>query len=255
MIRDVFKIIPKALNPRYYTDLGDEEPVNAFKYFLVLMALAFLFAAILAAPKIYLMKEGVEKGFLEIKEMKFSGTFKTTGPIMIPRNNPAVTFDTTGNKTRDTEILLVTDKKVYYNLFGREEEQEIHDYDITQNRDEAGEMMKIIMIALIPGVVLFYYLMYLIKYLAIMTLNVAISFGIAKLFKNSIEFKQAVSLAIYTATPMVLIEILSIPFFIKKYLLSYSPFVGMNFSIIAITFYLTLYVTAIRVNGSKAIKG
>ena len=74
------------------------------------------------------------------------------------------------------------------------------------------------------------------------------------MFKNTIELKQCIVLSLYTITVMVLLEILTLPFSINKYILTFSPFIGINFSGIAVTIYLILFVTAIRLNGSRLVK-
>ena len=251
--KDLFDIFLRTLNPRYYTELADKEISKAVKYFLTIILIAFIIAEIIALPKILTLKSDFEKGLLEISEFKIDADFQTLKPISLPRDRPLITLDTTDNKTRDTELLLVTDETMYYNISGKSNEITLSEYDFTQNKESSKKLLIAMILFILPSILIFYYLAYAIKYLVIIIALSFISFALAKLMKNKITLRQSVVLALYTSTIMVFLEILTIPFQIRKYIITFSPILGVNFSIVAITLYLTLYITSIRINGNTEL--
>ena len=244
----------KTLNPRYYRELAEKEFTTSIKYFFIILLTAFFLMSVLAIPKLITLKSDIESSVLNINNLKINANFDTIKPISLPRDNPLITLDTTNNKTMDTEIFLLTNEKLYYNISGRYKEITLGEYDLTHDKEGARKTITLITLLLLPSFLLFYYLAYLIKYLLIIIPFALISLLFTRMTKNKVSFKQAIALSLYTSTAMIFIEILTIPFFIKDYIFTYSPFLGINFSAIAITAYLTLYVTSIRISGNPELK-
>ena len=185
----VFTLL-KTLNPKYYLDLGEKELYNAIRYFLTLLLAAFLVMSVLAIPKAFFIKSDMDKASTDIVEFKFNSEFETAKPVSIPKNSPVITFDTTNNKSIDTELILITDEKIYYNLFGTEKETDMEGYDFTKNRKGAANVISLIFLFMLPSIFAFYYLSYLAKYLAIIIICSIISFIGARIMKNTISYKK-----------------------------------------------------------------
>jgi hypothetical protein len=243
----------KSLNPRYYPDLGEKSLNQAFRYFFVMLILAFVIMAFTAVPKMILIKQKIDKSVMDIKTLKLDATLETVAPIKLPDSHPLVTLDTTNNRTWEDEVIFITDKQFKYNFLGNKKEIDLNGYNIENDRKMANRTLLSIFLFLLPSLFFFYFMAYLIKYLVIIVGTAIAGFVLAKLFRNSISLIQSVILSFYVSTYMVIIEIITIPLPIKDYLLTYS-LLGFNTSIIAITVYLTFYVTAIRINGSTKIK-
>ncbi len=238
----------QSLNPQYYHKLADRRVDSALVYFFVLVITTFLLTAILFIPTVLFLKTDIEQGMLGINTFTIDADFETVEPIMIPTKDPLITLDTTNNKTLDTELLLITNEELYYNIFGEQGKTTIEKYDFSEHRKGAMDAISKFFFFLIPSIATFYILAYTIKYLAIILIAACCAFALTKMRKSKIEFRQILSLSIYTSTVMILIEVLTIPFFISKYLVTYSPFIGFNTSVFAITFYLVLFVSAVRIN-------
>ena len=125
---------------------------------------------------------------------------------------------------------------------------------IISNEQGSKERFTKLAIILLPSIWILYLIAYSIKYVLFAIPLAIIAFAFAKLAKNHVTLKQAVALSLYTSTIMIFLEVLTIPFFINNYLLTYSPFIGLNFSAVAITAYLTLFVTSIRLSGNPDLK-
>lgn len=253
-IRKFFAVLRKSLNPRYYTELSERRLDSAVIYLIILLGFAFLLLGILLLPKAYMIKEDIEDGLLAINTFKVSADFETVEPIMIPNKRPLITFDTTDNKTIDSELLLVTDDKVFYKAMDKEGSFALSDVDFTKDRKQSKDALIKVGIFLLPSFLTFYYFAYLVKYAMIILLTGVVGFVVARGLRNGIELRESIIISIYASTVMVLIEVITIPFFLTKYLVIYTPFIGINISIVAITLYLTFYVTGVRLTGSRNVK-
>lgn len=253
-MNDFLSSMLKSLNPKYYLDLGEKKLGNAVRYFFALVAIMFLVMAVISIPQLMFIKSDMDKSLLDISKFKVDASLATKAPVFIPKNSPILTIDTTGNKTWDKELVFITDKTISYNAFGKKKEISLSTYDLENNRKGTENAVSSLILFMLPSIIFFYYAAYALKYLAIIIGTALAAFLFAKLMRNGITINQALALSFYTSTIMIIIEILTIPFFIKDYLITYSTFIGINFSLIAITAYLTFYVTAIRLNGNPNIR-
>jgi hypothetical protein len=253
IIKDLVSTILKTLSPRHYSELGERGIPRSIAYFISVLFVVFILAGVIAIPKIIYLKSELDKGMLDLQKFTISGEFKTAKPILIPHEGPLLSFDTTGNRTLQTELLLITDKTMFYSILGKTGKIEFKSEDYSQNRKDMAKLLISAALFIAPSLFFFYYLAYMVKYVLIIIPLAIISFLVSKLFKNRIRLDQAISLAFYTSTIMIFIEILLIPFSIKKYLLTYS-FLGVGINIIALTLYLALYVTAVRIAGNYSLK-
>jgi hypothetical protein len=253
-LKKFFPLVLKSLNHHYYRELSERRVESALIYFFALLLFGFVLAGILSLPLLFFLKADVDEGLLAINTFKINADFETVRPISLPSQQPLITLDTTNQKTIDTEVLLITNDKMYYQLLNKKGEVALKEFDFTSNRKQSTGSFMWLLIFLIPSIFSFYYLAYLLKYIIIIFITILVGFVLAKMMKNIIEFRETVVLAIYTSTAMVLLEVLSLPFFIKKYLLTYTPFVGLNISLVAITIYLILFAIAVRTIGNASLR-
>jgi hypothetical protein len=253
-IKRFFALVLQSLNPRYALTLCEKSLGSAVLFFLLLLLVGFLCAGVLAVPQFFFIKEDVSEGLLAINTFHIDVDFETTKPISIPSHDPAITLDTTGNKSIDTEFFLVTEEKLFYQVAGNQGEITLSEYDFTEDRKQSTSGIMNVVLFLFPSIFFYSYLAYLLKYLIIILVTGALGFLLARLFRNSIEFFESMVLSVYSATAMVAIEVLTIPFFIKDYLLTWTPFFGLHFSLIAITVYLTIYVSGVRLVGNRDVR-
>ncbi|MBD3163667.1 DUF1189 domain-containing protein [Candidatus Woesearchaeota archaeon] len=239
-------VLLKSLNPKYYMDLLDKDFSKSIKYFCSLLLFSFLLMAFLAVPSLLIIKSNMDKQVLDISKLKISADFETAEPIHIPENSPIITLDTSGSETLDEEAFLITDKYILYNLLGRKGEIGSTEFDFTKDRENFKNKLLIVLLAFLPSIFFFYYIAYGLKYLLILLMVSFLGYAFSHTTKNKLRFTDSLKLSFYTCTWMVLIEILSIPFFVKSYLLAYTPLIGLHFSVLAITAYLTVYVTSVR---------
>ena len=243
----------KTIHPRYYLELGRKELWISFKFFLKVLFLSFIVMGILAIPTFVFMQSDMKKSTLDVAQFKVTTTFETLERIELPENNPIASFDTSGNESFEKGWFLVTKEKFYFKLFDEKKSINIYDFDFTQNREVSLDIINGFLIFLLPGLFAWYYFIYGLKYLLIIIPFAVISFIFAKMSKSRISVQQAIVLALYTATPLIFIEIIMIPFSFNKFLITFSPIMGVNFSLIPLTLFFILFVTAIRINRTNEL--
>ncbi|MDO8480402.1 MAG: DUF1189 family protein [Nanoarchaeota archaeon] len=254
MVKEFFSIMRKTLVFKHYLELGEKDVGKAFRYFLTLILFSFCVLMLLLIPKIVDISSNMQTSALSIGQLRLDAKLATKGPVMFPSKSPFLTLDTTGNKTMQTERFLITDKALHYNLWNENLSVEFASYDFANSRDMGVKTGLAFLLLLLPGILLFYMLAYLAKYLLVIFPLCVLSFLLAKTFKSQITLAQTLMLAFYAATPMVLLEILTAPFGFEQYLFSQSPFMGIQFSAIAFGLFFIYFVTAIRINGNRYVQ-
>ncbi|MBR9699571.1 hypothetical protein GOV09_03900 [Candidatus Woesearchaeota archaeon] len=247
-------LILKSLHPRYYIYIGERRVSSAITYFLAVLFSALLLMLVIAAPKMLLIKTELDQALLNIAELKIKADFETAQPVSLPNTNPIITLDTTDTKQIDTEVLLLTNERLFYDIGFQEGTIDLGEYDFTADRESSKRITILIFTLLLPSVFVFLFFTYMVKYVLIIYPLAFLFYAFAKPMKNIVTLPQVLSLSFHTATIMILIEVLTIPFDFKSYLIVQSPLVGVYFSWIAITLYLILFVTAIRICGNPGLK-
>ena len=254
MVREFFSVMGKSFTFKHYLELGEKDVGRAFRYFLTLLVFSFFVLLLLLIPQAVDIGSNMQTNALSIGQLRLDAKLATKGPVMLPSKSPWLTLDTTGNKTMQTEHVMITEKGLIYNLWNQNQTLAFSTYDFANSRDMSVQILLGFFLLLLPGILLFYFLAYLLKYLLLLIPLCLVSFLLAKTFKSQISFAQTLMLAFYAATPMVLLEILTAPFFVKQYLFSYVPFMGVQFSAVAFGLFFIYFVTAIRINGNRYVQ-
>jgi len=254
-LKNFLFLVLKSLHPRYFTSLSEYRVSKAIQYFLVLLFFSFIMMGVLAAPKALIIKSDLDQALLDIAELRITAEFETANPVSIPRNNPLITLDTTNGKKVGDEIIFLTDEKLTYDFNWKSGEFDLNEYDFTNDREGSKKLVILLYTMLLPSILVFYYFAYVIKYILIIYPVALITFSFARAFKSIITLKQTLTLAFFTSTAMIIIEILTIPFSeLKRFLVVSSPLIGVNYSLVALTIYLIFFVTAVRISGNPGLQ-
>jgi len=250
-MRRFLSVFTQCLNPKHYLDLGEKRLRQSGRYLLSLVGISFVVSFLIGMPSfLFFDMSGL---LLNFNEFNVDFSVDTLKPVGFPPNHPIIGFDTTGNMTMSSEIVFVTDDTLSYQISNLEGEIPLQAYNIVSNRPIAEKIFTYVLWYVYISIFFFLFLIYLLKYAFTIAVASVFVFVGVKALGNLIHFKRALVLGIYTSTIMVVIEVLTLPFSIKNYLLIYSPYPGVHFSWIAMTAYITLFITAVRLNGSKQL--
>jgi len=243
------RAVLKSLNPKYYLDLGEKKLAQSIRYFLLLLAFTFILVFILLIPKWFIVYSDIQTGLNNLEKFELSADLETMEPIYIPQSNPVLVIDT--GDTDEAGILTIKKDSLEYNFGDKQGEFSLDKIDLASDNWRFIKWTIFLILVLLPGIFVIYYIAYLIKYLVLIIPITFIMFLLGKIFHKQVELKRVYVLSLYASTIMILLEVLTLPFFMSKYLLTLSPVFSLNFSIIAITAYLTYLVTAIRMQAES----
>jgi len=167
-----------------------------------------------------------------------------TAPIEIPKRNSKVVIDTTGTVTKlDKEKVLVTKDYIYFKHFTKTKRIEIKKLlDIKSYQREFVWMVIGGLAIIIPSLLFYGLVIYLLKYLIIMFLFGIFFYMIQRwvlLFK--VEFKTIMNILMFTIFPMALIEIGFLAFN-TDYLIPVFSVYGVQFYLVSTLIYGVLGV-------------
>jgi hypothetical protein len=217
-----FKTIWLALNPWRYEEVNERTAGNLFKYFFSFVFLVFVLSILLLLPAIGSFVTDQLSHFSKL-EVSFNTTMKS--PATFPAGSPKVTIDTRKSQGDLTEgYMLVTDDYLYtkeYLLFGKATEDRIGQY---KNLVANEGIVILILVLMLPSLLFIFYLAYIIKLLLVILLAAVIGFIIARIAKFDIGFGTIFKVGLLASTPMIIIDLIRLPFGLNVYYAQYVAF-------------------------------
>lgn len=215
-----FRTIPLAVMPWRYDRLKEKSAVGCFKYFFSFIFLAFVIAVVLMLPTI---ANFVDSQMSHFDTLAVSFDAKMNSAVMFPKNNPIVTVDTSLKNTTIKEgRVLITDDYIYKkSLLGRITQEPVGAY---KNLLANENMVIFILLLMLPSLLFLFYLAYAVKTLFIVLLAVLVGFVVTRLVRFDVSFKETLKIALLSSTPMVIIDLVLLPFNLNIYFAQYAVF-------------------------------
>jgi hypothetical protein len=215
-----FKMLWLALNPWRYDELVEKRTAKVFKYFFSFVFLAFVLGIILMLPAIASFANNQMSHF-DVLEVKFNTSMNS--PVVFPENNPYITIDTRKSEgTLKEGKFLITDDYIYRKTFtGRVAREDAGDFkDLLAN----DWMVLVLLLLLMPSVLFLFYIGYAIKLLLVILLVTVLSIIITRVAKFDITFVDTLKTGLMAATPMIIIDLIRLPFALNVYYAQYIAF-------------------------------
>jgi len=247
--RGFFMSLYYSLNPLSYKQLSTRPLTLSFKYLFLLLLLSFLATLILFMPILANLQGRVTGTLSKFSEFKVDANIETTGPAMII---PGIIVDTTGNVTEPNPVLVTKENVEWVNfkcfafrplcLFSKKEEKissvEFRDSNILENQEILTKLVPFFVFFMVPAILLFLYIVFLVKYLLLITIFSFLAFIITRMLLFEIEPKAVLNTAIYSSTLMIVPEILNLRFNLELF---YIPLAA----------YIAFFITGIFLIGKK----
>ena len=236
-----WKQVILALHPRNYTGLSSRSIRKGVMYIIALLFASFIIMCIISLPNIISLPGYIENELSRFDKLNITIDAEMNSPVKLTREDPQIIIDTTGKTTElGDEKVLITDSMLYYRPYGTTKEYNLSEFkDPTTKSEELSRLLAFGAILLLPTILITSYVMFLIKYAATILIASLLIFLIARIAKKDMGIKRSINTAIYAATPMVLIEVVFIPFN-SKYLVPLFQMMGMNFYLITLIIYISL---------------
>ncbi|MBN2111859.1 DUF1189 family protein [Candidatus Woesearchaeota archaeon] len=244
-----------TMNPKTYSDLSETKIKKSFSYLLALLFASFILMSIIALPRIISMPGYIKGELGKFDTFNISIDIEMSKPVMITAEDPQIIVDTTTNRTTlGKEKILITDEIIAYRPYGRARTQDLSEFeDLTAKKEETSRFLTFLAILLMPTILITAYIMFLLKYLALILVVTLLLFIGVRIAKKDLPLKKSLNTAVYAATPMILIEVVFIPFS-SKYLFPIFQIMGMNFYLVTLAVYLILASNAAYFAAKKKSK-
>jgi len=217
-----FQTIWLALNPWRYDEVNERTTGNIFKYFFSIVFVVFVLSIILLLPAIGSFATDQLSHFDKL-EVSFNTTMNS--PATFPADSPKVTIDTRKSEGQLKEgYMLITDDYLYtkeYFVFGKVSSDKIGQY---KNLVANEGLVIIILLLMLPSLLFIFYLVYVIKVLLVIILATLIGFIVARIAKFDIGFGTIFKVGLIASTPMIIIDLIRLPFGLNVYYAQYVAF-------------------------------
>lgn len=215
-----FKTIWLALNPWRYDKLQERGTGSAFKYFFSFVFLAFVVAIVLMLPAIASFANNQISHF-DVLEVKFNTSMNS--PVVFPENNPYITIDTRkAEGTLKEGKYLITDDYMYRKgIFGKVQREALGPYkDLGAN----DWIVVVLLLLMTPSLLFMFYIAYALKLLLVVLLAAALAWLAGRLLRFELPFTDAIKAGLLAATPMIIIDLIRLPFALNLYYAQYVAF-------------------------------
>ncbi len=215
-----FKTIWLSLNPWRYDELHERGTGSAFKYFFSFVFLAFVLAIVLMLPAIASFATNQISHF-DTLEVKFNTSMNS--PVVFPANNPYITIDTRkAEGTLKEGKFLITDDYMYRKgIFGKVQREALGPYkDLGSNQ----WIVVALLLLMTPSLLFLFYIAYAIKLLLVVILATILAWIVGRIAKFEISFSAGIKAGLLAATPMIIIDLIRLPFALNLYYAQYVAF-------------------------------
>lgn len=241
MIRDYWTTIAKSLNPKNYKEMSDESLKFTVNYFLFFLILSIIIMMLIMIPTGISHIKNLDKKFETLETLTFSANVTQKEPTIITKK-PLIVFDLT-KENKTTETILINRDKIFYNnylLFGSKEINFDSYSDVIENKQNIKNLLLTIFILLLPSIIFYLFLYFLIKYVIIIIISSLLAWIITRFTKQEIKIKNIIKTAIYSTTIMIILDIIFLPLYF--------------FFLLPIIVYLIFFIIGIWIVSEKDFK-
>lgn len=226
-LKNFFKTIGLSFNPVAYDKLSERLLSNTFKYFLSVLLFGFILAFLLGLPTIAGTANYLNEQFGKFEKLDVNLDYEMKEPVVITENYPLITIDTTKEVKEFKKGVLITEDKVYYAIlpFTSPKSFDIKKaYDLVASSGRASNYIYVLLLLMLPTLLVMAYLYFLIKFLLVVIAGFVLAFLITRLIRYGITARELIVVALYAATPMILVRMITLPFLPHIYYVEYMLF-------------------------------
>jgi hypothetical protein len=238
MISQFIKEVAYSFHPLRYQYLSEKKYSSSLFFMSRIIMIAIIIAAVLAVPKIFALKSGIEQEIGKFTSFTITGNVTASEPINIPSTTPITIIDlVTENKTIGDETFLITKDKIHYRFFGLKSINIADLKDVTSHQKAVGGFITVLLLMFLPAFGLLLFVSLLIKYFILTLLASLAFFVLLELTHFRLKFKKMLSVTCHAATIGILLEVLSMPFS-TNYLIPTIKFLGTYVYLIPLAIFL-----------------
>lgn len=242
-----------SFNPFYYHNVADRDLWPSFKHLFKVLAFCFLVMLIMFIPFFVTLPNTLYQELQKFDEFSIGGNLSMTESIELPESNPKVIIDTTGATTEmENEKVLVTKDYIYFKHFRSTKRINFDKLmDVAGHKKEYVWMLISFLALIIPSLLFYAYMIFLLKYLLIMLVITLLFYFVERvLLLYKVSFKRVFNTVMFAVAPMALLEIALLAFD-TSYLIPLASFLGVELYLVSTLIYLLLSVFAVVIVEKK----
>ncbi|MCB9359489.1 DUF1189 family protein [Candidatus Woesearchaeota archaeon] len=212
MKKGFWKSIIESFGVFKYKELSKAEFGESFSYFITFFSIMSVVALLIAIPFLIKMPGMVKTELEKADEFTVNVTVESEQPLYFPSERPL--FSIVNNDTESKGLLSFTKKKLIYNFFpGIQPSVNIESYsNVKENSEDAANLALVLIFLIAPSIIIYTYLFNLVKYILIALILSMITKVVMSAMRKKIKYKKLWSATMYSLTPLILIEMVMLPF-------------------------------------------
>lgn len=250
-----------SMHPKSYAELSSRKIRDGPKYLLSILFAAFILMSIIFIPKVISMDDYISSELSKFEVLSINISEEMSSPIEMPGKNPQIIIDTAdSSREMGNEKVLIAGSSLYFRPYGKVRSYNLSEFkDITSKKDETSGLLTFFAVMLVPTILITSYAMFFVKYTVTILIAAVLLFAGLRLAKKDLGILKCLNIAVYASTPMVLIEVISIPFN-SNMLMQVFQVMGVNFYLVTLLIYLVFasacgYLAAGKNKGKEKKKG
>ena len=215
-----FRTIWLALNPWRYDEARQIGTGKVLKYFFSFLFMIFVLSILLMLPSLVGF---VDKQLENFDTLEVSMNTSMKEAVVFPEKDPYITIDTRKPERglKEGKLLLTEENLHRKTLFGKIKKHPLEPYkDLLSNEG----IIITTLVLMLPSLLFIFYLGYAIKILILIFAVVLLGFIITRIAKFDVFFRDAAKTGLLAATPMIIIDLIRLPFGFNVYYAQYIAF-------------------------------
>ena len=252
----MFRKIVYSHLPFTYKHLSQERMHKTTFYIMFLIALSLVLMCAASIPQLMGLPGFFQEQLGKFETFKLDGEVKQSDPIYFPEDNPQIVIDASGKEPYGNELFMLTSDYLYFHLTSKPKRVKVSNLLAPLSHEsEISKIILAVILFLAPSVLFFTYFFLLLKYALIIGISSVLLFSIVRvMLLIKISFRRTFNIAAYAATPMILVEIISIPFN-PKYLFPLFRYFGLTLYATTTLVYLIFLVSGFLLVEDGVVQG
>ena len=206
LLKEYLLMILKSLNPDKHRQLVKTPFFYLVRYLGILMVLCLLVSVIIMIPMLKDYQDDIAEEMAAFDEFQIDIDVSSAEPVEI-LSKPRIVIDLEKEELSNEWILITNDSVMYktFIFFGVKEEP-FSDYSSVKSEKSASFYSKIV-IFLLPAVLFWIGILHGIKYVILISLFSVLGWVFFISPRYHITWKKSLKVAVFTATPMVILDL------------------------------------------------
>jgi len=201
-----------SLNPDAHKDLLEYKQREAWAFFAQTLLVAIILLAIACIPAAMMANAGFSKTIGQFDTLSVSASAEAAQPVTLLKN-PDVTYTSSNETTQGTVMAnkqgIIMKSYIWYGT-----PKQVISWDSVKDAKNpaAHSSWTLLLILLVPGVALLFTVAMIVKYILLFLIATIIGGILFGLFKFKLKFDDLLKQALYSATPMIILDFALFPF-------------------------------------------